>query len=356
MTRAARTLSLVGAVVILGGIGLALSDSAAGSDRPRSGQLAPLDTSLVLGWTELARLSPDELEDGRVRALDLVGDSLFVLQVHVWSLVVDGQLQGSYGTALTGAPEYLARAEGIVRTPEGVAVLDAPRHRITMWTTTGERLADRVLGQANGQVALHQSLTPGSASMMLTSWISTDSSGHWLVQRFRGSHVDSLPVLPGQRTGETLNIPHLMAEDDASLTVVDAETWRIRGYSPSLMLLDSARRADAPHFQVSSAFAQRMRGHIAMLPEAQRRDYLLGESLPSLRGATIAESGEILVVTVRNEEAAVAELIGRDGRPIAALWSAPDSSGFFAVRGSLLRVRELDAVTIIERLNLRSHE
>lgn len=342
--------------MILGGIGLVLSDSAAGSDRPLNGQLAPLDTSLVIGWTELARLTSDEILAGEIRALDYAGDSLFVLQPHAWSLVVGGQHQGSYGTALTGAPEYLARAEGIVRTAEGVAVLDAPRHRITMWTPSGERLEDRVLGQPNGQVVLHQSLTPTSTRMLLTSWITTDSGGHWLVQRFRDSVVDTLPVLPGQRSGESFNAPHLMSGDATDLTVVDAESWRVRRYSASFALLDSTRRADAPHFAVPAALARRMRANIAMMPEMQRRDFLLGESLPSLRGATMTARGEILAITVRDDAAAIAELIGRDGRAIASLWSAPDSSGLFAVRGSLLRVRELDAVTIIERLDLRPHE
>jgi hypothetical protein len=342
--------------MILGGIGLALSDSAAGSDRPLNGQLAPLDTSLVIGWTELARLTTEEIIAEKIRALDWSGDSLFVLQPHAWSLVVGGQHQGTYGTALTGAPEYLARAEGIVRTAEGVAVLDAPRHRITMWTPSGERLEDRVLGQPNGQVALHRSLSPTSSRMLLTTWITTDSGGHWLVQRFQDSVVDTLPVLPGLRSGESFNIPYLMAGDSADLTVVDAESWRIRRYSASLTLLDSSRRADAPHFAVPAEMARRMRANIAMIPEPQRRDFLLGESLPSLRGATMTARGELLAITVRDDEATIAELIGRDGRPIASLWSVPDSSGLFAVRGSLLRVRELDAVTIIERLDLRPHD
>jgi hypothetical protein len=356
VTRAARTLSVTGAIVVLGGIGLSLTDSADGSGRPIRGSLAPLDSSRVEGWTELARFTPEELTSGRIRALDVVADSVFVLQSHAWSLVVGGQLQGTYGTALAGAPEYLARAEGIARTTEGVAVLDAPRQRITMWSAAGERLADREIVQAEGRVQLHQALTPSAAGPLLTSWVSTDSGGQWLVQRFRDNRVDTLPAAPRQRIGESFNLPLLLPRADSTLLVVEAETWRIRQLSPTLAPMDSAVREAPPRFRVPTSVARRLRETTARIPEAQRRDFLLSESLPSVRTATITDNGELLVLTIFDEEATVAELVGVDGRAIASLWTRPDSNAIFAVRGSLIRVRELSDVTIIERLRLQPND
>lgn len=356
MTRAARTLSVIGLSVVLGGIGLQLADSAAGLRRPIRGSLAPLDSTRVAGWSELARLTPDELTSGRIRAIDFVGDSLFVLQANAWSLVVAGQLRGTYGTAVTGAPEYLARAEGIARMAQGVAVLDAPRHRLTMWSPAGERLADRELPAADREVLLHQHLTPSAAGVFLTSWVGTDSGGRWLVQRFTAAHVDTLPPTPKLRIGESFNLPHVLPRRDSSLLVADAETWRVRHYSPTLTLVDSSRRGNAPHYGAPPPLARRLRESTAMLPEPQRRDFLLAEALPSLRAATLHTDAEMLVLTVHDEESTIAELIRVDGSPIASLWLRPDSNAIFAVRGTLIRVRELDAVTIIERLLLRQND
>lgn len=356
MSRAVRTLSIIGASVILGGIGLQFADSADGLRRPVSGSLAPLDTARVAGWSELARLSPDELTSGRIRAIDIVGDSLFVLQANAWSLVVAGQLRGTYGTGVTGAPEYLARAEGIARTTQGVAVLDAPRHRITLWSPTGQRLADRELPSTEREVLLHQGLTPSAAGVFLTSWVGTDSGGRWLVQRFTEAQVDTLPHATGARTGESFNVPHVLPRRDSSLVVADADTWRVRHFSRTLTLVDSSRRDNAPHYGVPAPLARRLRTTIAMLPEAQRRDFLLAESLPSLRGATLHTDSEMLVLTVHDEESTIAELVRVDGRPIASLWMRPDSNAIFAVRGTLIRVRELDAVTIIERFRLHAND
>lgn len=356
MTRATRTLSIVGASLIFGGIGLHLAGSTDGSDRPVRGSLAALDTSRVVAWTELARLTPEELGGGRIRALDLVGDSLLVLQPNEWRLVVGGMLLGSYGTAVTGAPEYLARAEGIALTASGVAVLDAPRHRITMWSREGERLSDRLLPQTSRDVALHHSLTLSGTGLLLSSWVSSDTGGRWVLQRFSDTSVDTVPLTPAQRTGESFNVPHIVPQPDSGVIVVHAGTWQIRRYSRALQLIDSSQRINEPHFAPSAAFARRMRGHIAMLPETQRRDFLLGESLPSVRAATMTSEGELLVLTVRDDEATVAELVAKDGRAIAALWSRPDSSTMFAVRGSILRVRDLDSATVIERLELRPND
>ncbi len=342
--------------MILGGIGLSLADSADGSGRPIRGALAPLDTSRVEGWIELARFTPEELTSGKINAVDLVADSLFLLQSHAWSLVVGGQLQGTYGTAITGAPEYLARAEGIASTAEGVAVLDAPRQRITMWSATGERLADREIAQVEGRVQLHHSLTPSDAGLLLTSWVSADSGGQWLVQRFSSNRVDTLPPTARQRIGESFNLPHLLPRGDSTLVVVEAETWRIGQFSRTLTPVDSAVREDPPRFRVSAAVSRRLRETTARMPEMQRRDFLLTESLPTVRAATLTDIGELLVLTVHDEESYFAELVSPAGEALASLWARPDSNSVFAVRGTLIRVRELDDVTIIERLRLRPHD
>lgn len=356
MTRAARRLSAIGALLILGGIGLQWADSTDGSGRPVHGSLAPLDTARVAGWHELARLTPDELASGRIKAIDIIADSLFVLQANAWSLIVGGQLQGTYGTPTTGAPQYLARAEGIARTAHGVAVLDAPRHRITMWSPAGDRLEDHLLTAGERQVALHQALTPSAAGALLTTWVGTDTGGHWLVRRFTAARVDSLPGSAPQRIGESFNVPQLLPRDDSSLVAVDADTWRLRYFSKTLALVDSGYRPDAPHFRVPAPLARRLRETTAMLPEAQRRDFLLAEALPSVRAATMTDAGDLLVLTVHDEESTIAELVSADGRPIATLWTRPDSSTMFAVRGRVLRVRELDQVTIIERLRLHPYD
>lgn len=356
MTHATRTLSLVGASLILGGIGLTVAGSADGSDRPVRGGLAPLDSSRAAGWTVLASFGADQLSSGRVVGLDLMGDSLLLLQSHSWSLVVGGQLVATHGSAVTGSPTYLSRAEGIAFTPQGVAVLDAPRHRVTMWSPTGERLADRPISRTSREVALHRSLTPSPAGVLVSSWVTTDSGGYWLVQRLSRDRAESVPLPPGRPTGESHNAPELVPLPDSGLLVLRADSWHIGRYTAQLDLVDSARRIGAAHYAASAPLARRMRGHVAMMPEAQRRDFLLGEALPSLRAATITDAGELLVLTARDDVASIAELVRADGRPIASLWSAPDSSRMFAVRGAVLRVREEEESLVIERLQLRPRD
>lgn len=341
----------LGTLLIVGWGALYALTPAEGDGVPMSGVLAPLDTSRVGPWEEVARLAVDDIGGLRINGLDMRGDTLVVVQATQWHLVVGGALQGSFGSDVQGSPEFLARAVGAALLPHSVVVFDGLMHRASQWSRDGVR--DRSI-DLRGRVGLgiqHHFVIAADSGLFVPGYQMTDVGGEWQLVRVTATTVDTL--IKSHRMlgdGGAYDTPLPLPLPDGSYYVLDASTWRIRFFNARGVETRAATvRADAPRFPVPRKLATRMRRHLSRAPEAQRSAVTMGATLPPVRAATLAADGNLLVLTSTDEEATILELVSPSGAGIATLWSNPVQDRTFAVRGAIYRVRELDDVVVIDR-------
>lgn len=343
-----------GGILVLGwGAHRALTPSGA-SDAPAAGALAPFDSSLVSAWEEVARLTHDAVLDGRVRGVDARGDTLFVLQSNHWFLVVDQRPSAPFGTATRGAPEWLGRGSGIAAVGDSVIVLDDLRQLAAQWSTAGRRGFERDLRSTRGLGAMHQRLTPlAGGAFAVTSAVPSEGAVEWVLTRHRAGAADTL--IGGHGVGARgggHDEPHLAQLRDGSLVIVDANTWRLRRFGPGGALLDTGHRIDAPRWAPSDSTRRALQRSAMLLGPALQHALAIDATLPPVRAITATADDRLIVLSAVTTDATHAELLERDGTPIASLWRRPEEHPVFLARGALYRVRALEAVTVIDRQRL----
>lgn len=352
--RPRRVLVAFGGTLLLGWGALRALTPSGESGAPASGVLAPFDSSLVSAWEEVARLTIDELLDGRVRGLDARGDTLFVLQSSQWFFVVDGRPSAAFGSATRGAPEWQGRGTAIAAVSDSVIVLDDLRQLAVQWSIEGQRGVERDLRSSRGLGAMHQRLVPlAGGDFAVTSVVPSEGAVEWVVTRHREAGVDTL--VTGHGIGERgggHDEPHVAQLRDGSLVIIDANTWRLRRFAADGGLLGTHQRADAPRWALSDSARRTLQESAMLLGPALQHALAIDATLPPVRAITATADDRLIVLSAVTTETTHAELVERDGTPVASLWPRPEEHPVFLARGALYRVRALDDVTIIERQRL----
>jgi hypothetical protein len=348
--RASRFLALFGGALALGWAAQFLRGPAAGERGPAAGTLAPFDSSITSAWELVATLDAADLGGGRVRALDVAGDTLLVLQSNQWSLFVGGEHVGTFGTPVVGAPGFLSSAVGIGFQRDAIVVLDGARHRLTRWSRTGEPIAEYEMQPTVGLGSQRSSLVAGDDAIYIPTYVMADAGGSWDLERLRGSERDTLIQRHGAgQRGAAYDSPVPVPLSGGRALVVDATGWRLRVLSASGAAERSSRRESPPQYAIPSRARVKMRAMLEQVPPAQRLALEMPDALSPVFTATVVDDTLLLTVIRASDESALAELLTFDGTPIARPWRDPDPHPIFAVRGALYRVRELDDVTLIER-------
>lgn len=352
--RTRRVLVAFGGALLLGWGALRALTPTGESGAAASGALAPFDSSLVSAWEEVARLTNDDLLDGRVRGVDARGDTLYVLQSNHWLFVVDQRPSASFGTATRGAPDWLGRGTGIAAVRDSVIVLDDLRQLAAQWSLDGQRGIERDLRSTRGLGAMHQRLVPlTDGAFAVTSVVPSEGAVEWVVTRHRAASVDTLVTGHGiGARGGGHDEPHVAPLRDGSLVIVDANSWRVRRFGADGALLSTHRRADAPRWALSDSARRKLQQSAMLLGPGLQNALAIDATLPPVRAITATADDRLIVLSAVTMEATHAELVARDGTPITSLWARPEEHPVFLARGALYRVRALDEVTIIERQRL----
>lgn len=353
--RASRILALVGGVLALGWAAQFLRGPAEGRGDPATGTLAPYDSAIASAWEPVATLSVDAIGGGAVQALAERGDTLLVLQANQWTMLVAGQVIGTYGTAVTGAPGFLARAVGIGVTRDAILVLDGARHRLTRWSRAGEMLDAHEMQPTVGLGSQRHGMVVADDVAYVPTYVMAEEGGRWDLERLRGTAHDTLIAGHGvDQPGAAHNQPVAAPLHDGRLLVLDAASWRLRLFSASGGLEREGRREDPPHYAIPAAARVKLRALLGQMPPAQRRALELPAALTPIVAATAVGDSLLLTVIRTHDETAIAELLRLDGTPLARLWRDPDPHRIFALDGALFRVRERDDAFIVERQRLAS--
>lgn len=353
--RTRRILVAFGGVLLLGWGALRALTPSGESGTPTGGTLAPLDSSLVSAWEEVAQLTTDTLIDGRVRGVDARGDTVFVLLSHQWFFVVNERPSAPFGTATRGAPEWIGRGTGIAAVGDSVIVLDDLRQLAAQWSMSGQRGIERDLRSARGLGAMHQRLVPlRDGAFAVTSAVPSEGAVEWVVTRHRGASADT--VITGHGIGARgggHDEPHVAELRDGSLVVVDANTWRVRRFASDGALLSTHHRADAPRWALSDSARRKLQESAVLLGPALQNALAIDATVPPVRAISATADDRLIVLSAVTLDETHAELVERDGTPIASLWPRAEEHPVFLTRGALYRVRALDEATIIERQRLR---
>lgn len=348
--RASRFLVPIGGILALGWAAQFLRGPAEGPDGPASGEVAPFDSTIASAWEPLATLAAEDIGGGRIESLDQRGDTLLVLQSNQWTMLVAGELVGTYGTPVVGAPGFLARAVGIGFTTDAVLVLDAARHRLTRWSRSGEMLDAYEMQPTEGLGSQRHGMAVGEDVVYVPTYVMATAGGSWDLERLRGSAHDTLLKRDGfDQAGVAYDQPVAVPLRDGRLLVLSATTWRLRFFEPSGAVERESQRLSPPRYAIPGESRVKIRALTEQIPPAQRRALELPEALSPIFGATLVDDTLLLTVIRTTYDASVAELLRLDGTPIARPWRVPDPHPIFALRGALFRVRELDDVTIVER-------
>lgn len=319
------------------------------------GQLAPVDSSLGGPWVPLATLAGDALDAGRIIAADLLGDTLVLAHPHAVSIVVDGALRHRFGSDVVGAPEFIARGAGIALTARGIAVLDAPQHRIDVFGPDGTRRQRMSLptGSAGAQ---YGALTPLDDALLLTAFQHGRAGSGWRVWRVAATSLDTLVHCHAcGEAGAAFRIPHVAAREDGYV-LLDALTGALLTLAADGSIRDSTQRDGHPRFAVPEATKRRVAEISATMPDDARRALAVGDYAPSTRALATTSDGRIVVLTANLDEATHVEVLDRRARPLGRLSERPDDAQLFLVRQQVVRVREEGERYVIERLALRDIE
>lgn len=319
-----------------------------------SGALAPLDTTLVTPWEEVARLPVPNAGGRRIAAIDIVDDSLYVLFANTWSLVVDGAVVAGPGSIALGDPVGISAGVGIVRHPAGVAILETARPRLITQDLLGQVRDTVAIGTVDGASMAYKNLVARDSTLYVSALRTTVDSTAWILLRVEDDRVDTVFARStGGARGSAFAVPRLAPRADGGVVVVNADSWTIESFGPTGARESEHQRRGAARYAVPAEMSERMQGYLRLLGPAQQTAFALGATLPPVHAITQTSAGDLLVLTSTTGEATIAELVRVDGTAIATLWAREEPRPVFAVRGVLLRVRIHENVTIIERQRLR---
>lgn len=346
-----RLLPAVGGLLLLGWGASFLMRPAPAAGGPAVGSLAPFDSTLVGPWQPVVTLAGEALDGGRIVAIDARGDTVVLAHPHAISVIVDGRVVRRFGSDVTGAPEFIARGAGIAITPAGIALLDAPLHRLDTWTFEGERTMRLSLPTAGAGVT-YGNVVPIDGGALVSAYRQGETDGGWWVLRVTVSGVDTLLAryALGAR-GSAYRIP-LVTPTAAGYASLDAMTAWLVPLAATGARGDSTQRPDPVRYRISEKSRRRVRDLAATMPADLQRALDVGEFAPAARAVTATADGRLLVLSGDLDDAMHVEVLAPDGREVGRLWRDADGAQLFLVRGSVFRIREVEEALVIERQSL----
>lgn len=316
-----------------------------------SGTLARADSTLAGPWQPLAMLEGEALEGGRILAVDFRGDTLVLAHPHAVSIIVNGTLRHRFGSDVVGAPEFIARGAGIALTAQGIAVLDAPQHRLDYWSPDGQRLARVMLptGRLGGQYGAMVSL---DSAVLVTAFRHSESAAGWWVWRVTPTTMDTLVACHAcGAPGAAFRIPQVAA-GPGGYVLLDALTGVVLTLDAQGVRRDSTQRPAHPRYAVPESARRRVAQIAATMPEALRRTLDVGDYAPSTRAIDVTADGGLILLTANLEDATHVEILAGDARPIGRLWAEPEAAQVFLVRQRVIRLREDGERYVFDQLSL----
>lgn len=358
MLRADRLITGLGALVFLGWVAARTLPSAEADDAPAAGKLAPFDSARAGTWEALARIPADHLGRGGVIAMDARADTLFLLWGSSWLWVHGDSVRGPFGSRVEGDPTSLHSGVGIVARDDHVLILDGARQVLSRWSLDGRRGAETDLRGPEGQALQHLALgDAGTAAVVVASLAVTDTTLSWHLVRHADPGIAGGADTLRQHLGRGVpfaayDVPWLATHGD-TLTALFSHSARILSLDHAGRTRRDVLRADQPRWPTPDSSRRAMARWAGLVPPSTLRLLALPPLMPPLRGLTIAPTGERIVLTAAGDHALHAELLDGDGRAIARLWADAESVPVHAVRGALFRLRDLEAVLVVERQRVR---
>lgn len=346
-----RLIPIVGGLLLLGWGASFLTRPATADSGPALGALARFDSTLASPWQPIITLTDDALDGGRILAVDARHDTLVLAHPHAVTVVVNGRVARRFGSDVTGAPEFIARGAGIAITDAGIAVLDAPLHRVDTWTFDGSRQTRLALPSA-AVGAQYGALVPAGGAAVLSAYRHGETDGGWWLFRVGETALDTLLArhARGER-GAAFRIP-LVTPTASGYANLDAMTGWLVPLDLHGTRGDSTQRQEQLKYPVPEESRRRVRDLAATMPADLRRALDVGEFAPSARAITATDDGRLLVLTGDLDDAMHVEVLAPDGQNIGRLWRDAEHSQLFLVRGSVYRVREVAESLVIERQSL----
>jgi hypothetical protein len=316
------------------------------------GRLAPVDSSLASPWVPLATLAGEALDAGPILAVDLRGDTLVLAHPHAVSVLVDGTLRHRFGSDVVGAPEFIGRGVGIALTAQGIAVLDAPQHRLDVWSPEGQRRL-RIPLPWSSSGAQYGALTPLNSGVLLTGFQHGATGSGWWAWRVTPTTLDTLVhCYACGEAGAAFRIPQV-APRDSGFVLLDALTGDLLTLEANGSRRDSTQRPAHPRPAIPEATRRRVANISAALPNAVRRALDVGDFGPSARALTSTADGRLLVLTANIDDAVHVEVLDHHAQPVGRLWAEPDDAQLWLVRHHVIRLREDGDRYLLERLTPR---
>jgi hypothetical protein len=358
MLRADHLITGLGALVFLGWIAARALPSVEEGDAPAAGRLAPVDASRARPWEELARIPAAHLGRGGVIAMDARDDTLFLLWGSSWLWVHRDSVRGPFGSRVSGDPTSLGAGIGIVARRDHVLILDGARQVLSRWSLDGTRGPETDLRGPDGQALHHLALgDAGSAAVVVASLAVADTTLAWHLVRHAdpggAARADTLRQQLGRGVPfAAYDVPWFATHGD-TLTAIFSHSARLLSLDAAGRTRRDVQRVDQPRWPTADSTRRAMARWASLVTPATLRLLALPPLMPSLRGLTIAPTGERLVLTAAGDRALHAELLDSEGRAVARLWAEAESAPVHAVRGALFRLRDLDAVLVVERQRVR---
>jgi hypothetical protein len=249
---------------------------------------------------------------------------LAILCSGQWFLSDGGGLRGGFGDRSPGSPAWLARPVSIALGGGRVYVLDAGRHALTVWDTTGARLQDISLSPAASDLLtqpLQVMVGPGGVPVVLSFHLGRDGLARWEAV----SHAEAEPsrmvfALPSSSPSALFDRP-LLAGDGLDLLVVgalDHSVSRVEGGAGEP--IPRLERAAPPLWRIPASFRRRYAGVLHRLGRGPTGAVsVLPEFWPSVRDVTVRPDGSFLLAISAGEERQHVELLDPAGIPVLRL-------------------------------------
>lgn len=346
-----RLIPIVGGLLLLGWGASFLTRPTPAGGGAAVGSLAAFDSTLAGPWQPVITLTDDALDGGPIVALDARHDTVVLAHRHAVTVIVNGRVARRFGSDVTGAPEFIARGAGIALTDAGIAMLDAPLHRVDTWTFDGHRQS-RLALPTDGIGAQYGALVPAGGVAVLSAFRHGETDGGWWLFRVGETTLDTLLARHARgEAGAAFRIP-LVTPTDAGYANLDAMTGWLVPLDGHGVRGDSTQRRDQLLYPVSEQSRRRVRDLAAAMPADLRRALDVGELAPSARAVSASDDGRLLVLTGDLEDAMHVEVLAPDGQNIGRLWRDAEPSQLFLVRGSVYRIREVAESLVIDRQSL----
>lgn len=336
-------------VLALAGLGSVLltgreSDGTEDPARPDRGALAPFDG-------DVPRLPVARLPGSAGRVVDVAGsgDLLAVLTRDHWYLHSPAGLRGGFGDPIQGAPEWLARPVAIAVADGEVYVLEAGRHRVSVWDTAGVRRQE--IGLETGrEISLQpeQLLVDARGRVVVvTLAVEPDGSGRWEATAYgQDGAVETLLSHASDARSVTFARPHLAlrGEDLIGVGALDHAYFEVTGGGH---VRPFAHREAAPLWRVPARHRRSYDAVLTRLTGAHATLSALPDHWPSVRGLAVRADGSLLVAVTAGEEHLHIEQLTPDARPVRRFGSHGFTDPVFLADGRAFLVEETEEEVVI---------